>query len=141
MPAIRELMTSPQVWRYVAVGVAGYLLEVAILVLLPRFGASAGMSVTVSYWVGLAASFAAQKLLAFSNFDTGPLLARQVFAYGCLVLVNYGFTLGCVHLAAGRIPLVAVRTVCLGMTTVWNYAVYATVIFRRTPGGSRPRGR
>ncbi|MDR1151609.1 MAG: GtrA family protein [Bifidobacteriaceae bacterium] len=131
MNAIRAALASGQMWRYIAVGVGGYLVEVAILVGLPRVGVSPEASVTVSYWLGLAVSFAAQKLLAFSNFDKGTILARQVVAYACLVLVNYGFTLGCVYLAGGHVPLVAVRTVCLGMTTVWNYVLYSTVIFRR----------
>ncbi|MDR0433001.1 MAG: GtrA family protein, partial [Bifidobacteriaceae bacterium] len=86
------VLTNRRIWRYVAVGIGGYLVEVAILLTLPRLGASGEVAVTVSYWVGLVVSFAAQKLLAFSNFAFGRLLARQALAYALLVLVNWGFT-------------------------------------------------
>jgi putative flippase GtrA len=117
--------------RYVIVGLAVYLVEVAILVGLRSMGASDLVSVTVSFWIGLVASFGLQKLVAFEDHQTGMALAGQGAGYLALVGINYAFTMVMVWLLAPAVGVVVVRTSCLGVTTVWNYAAYRLILFTR----------
>jgi putative flippase GtrA len=122
---------TPRLARYLAAGIVCYGAEVAVLLTLPRLGASNVVAVTVSFWLGLAVSFLAQKLFAFGDRRGGRVASGQALAYLALVGFNYSFTLLVVALAGEAWPLLVTRTACLAVTTAWNYLVYDRIIFNR----------
>lgn len=122
--------TRKKAVRFVVVGGICYILESAIILLGPHFGLSDLWTVSIGFWVGLLASFLLQKLVAFEDRRGGIVFAYQAVAYGALILFNYGTTLGAVALVGDRLPLLATRTGCLVVQTVWNFLLYNHVIFR-----------
>ncbi|MDR2380300.1 MAG: GtrA family protein, partial [Bifidobacteriaceae bacterium] len=116
-----RLRPPRQLKRYVVTGVVCYGVELAVLLSLPPLGVNNAVTVSVSFWLGLIASFVAQKLFAFEDSRGGLVAAGQAGAYCALVLFNYLFTLAVVALVPQTFPVVVTRTACLAMTTIWNY--------------------
>jgi putative flippase GtrA len=112
--------------RYLLIGGVSYVVEMAVLLLLVKaFPISSTLAVALSFWVGLIASFALQKYIAFEN--TGgdrKTFGKQALLYGALVLFNYGFTLLFVGLFAVLLGLITARTFALLLTVCWNYFAY-----------------
>ena len=121
--------------RYIVVGGLSYGIEVSILFMLVSFlHVSSLVGVGISFWVGLAVSFLLQKFLAFSNTTIKTEhLFKQSVQYGLLVVINYAFTLWFVSAFESMAGLLIARTVALVITTMWNYFVYAKIIFKKGP--------
>jgi putative flippase GtrA len=122
--------------RYLIIGVSVYLLEVAIILIGQRAGASAVASVTLAFWLGLLTSFLLQKVITFEdkNFEK-HIVFRQMVAYGILIAWNYGFTILFTKLFQDLMPAVLCRTVALGFCTIWNFYLYKLHIFKSTEKG------
>lgn len=132
-PAIvRKFHTlSPELKRYLVVGVAVYIFELVIIVVAEGLGANSVVAVGLSFWLGLVASFAIQKLFTFGDKRRHyKVLLPQLAAFSLLVMFNFGFTILVTSLLSAIIPAVVCRTLALGMTTVWNFYLYKTRIFR-----------
>ena len=125
---IQKLLSTPK-GRYLLVGVSIYILELIVIILAQKAGASAVVSVAISFWVGLSCSFILQKLITFRDRRTHHrVLIGQVAAVALLVLWNFGFTILVTKLLSGILPVIT-RTVALLITTIWNYYLYKTRIF------------
>ncbi len=125
-----ELRQRPGV-RYVVVGGTTYAFELVVIVVMQQLGASAVWSVAVSFWLGLLVSFTLQKLITFGDRRTqSRVLVPQIVAFTLLVLFNFGFTIVVTKLLEHVLPVVVTRTLALGVTTMWNYYLYRTRIFR-----------
>ncbi|MDR1186882.1 MAG: GtrA family protein [Bifidobacteriaceae bacterium] len=120
-----------RVARYLVAGIVCYGVEVAVLLGLGRLHVSNAIAVTASFWLGLVASFLAQKLFSFGDKRVGRVVAGQVLRYLALVGFNYLFTLLVVVAVGTAWPVIWTRTGCLAVTTVWNYFVYGRIIFDR----------
>ncbi len=117
--------------RYLVIGGSVYLLELVIIVVAQQLGASAVLAVGLSFWIGLIVSFGLQKLVTFGDKRLHhKVLLPQIMAFSLLVLFNFGFTLLVTKLLAGTIPAVATRTLALAITTIWNFYLYKTRIFK-----------
>lgn len=117
--------------RYVVVGGTTYVFELAVIVVAQRFGAGAVFAVALSFWLGLLLSFTLQKLVTFGDRRTHHrILVAQVLAFSLLVLFNFGFTVGMTKLMEHLLPVVVIRTLVIGITTLWNFYLYKTRIFR-----------
>ena len=80
--------------RYLAVGIAVYLLELIVIGLCQFSGLSALVAISIGFWVGIVASFLLQKIVAFEDTRShNKIIIAQVVAYGMLVVLNYTFTL------------------------------------------------
>lgn len=127
---IRLLLEKPR-YRYLIVGGSVYLLELVVIVAAQRLGASAVWAVGLSFWIGLVVSFALQKLVTFGDKRLHHrVLLPQIIAFSLLVLFNFGFTLLVTKLLSPALPAVVTRTLALGITTVWNFYLYKTRIFK-----------
>ena len=125
-----ELRKRPGV-RYVVVGGCTYAFELAVIVLAQHEGVSAVWSVALSFWLGLLVSFVLQKLITFGDRRTHHrVVLPQLGAFSALVMFNFGFTVLMTKLLQHVMPIVAVRTLALGITTIWNFYLYKTRIFR-----------
>jgi len=62
----------------------------------------------------------------------------QIIAFCVLVLWNFGFTLLVAHILADLVPVAVTRTVALGITTIWNFYLYKTHIFKGPNDQSPP---
>lgn len=117
--------------RYLVTGVSVYLFELLVIIVAERLGASSILAVGLSFWLGFMVSFAVQKVFTFKDKRTHHrILVPQIMAYTLLVLFNFGFTLLVTQLLVNLVPAVVTRTVALGITTVWNFYLYRTKIFK-----------
>ncbi len=122
---------SPETKRYIIIGLSVYALELLIIGLALHFGASSTVAVAISFWIGLAVSFVLQKFITFGDHRMHhKVVLMQVLAYAALVATNFSFTVGLTALLAPPLPAAVVRTVALGVTTLWNFALYKTKIFK-----------
>ena len=129
-PKIKELLVRP-FYRYVVIGASVYALELVIIVIAQSFGASAVLAVGLSFWLGLFVSFILQKVVTFGDKRTHrKILVPQIAAFSLLVLFNFGFTILVTKILSAWIPAVVTRTIALAITTVWNYFLYKTRIFK-----------
>lgn len=106
------------------------MLEIIIIVLATRAGISDVIAVAISFWVGLAVSFLLQKFVTFGDARTQRrVLSAQVAAVLVLVLWNFSFTIVLTKLLLPIAPTIT-RTLALLITTLWNYYLYKTRIFK-----------
>ncbi|HSW98442.1 MAG TPA: GtrA family protein [Candidatus Saccharimonadales bacterium] len=129
-PRVQGLLRRRGV-RYVLVGGSVYVLELAVIVLAQRLGASPVVAVGTGFWVGLVVSFVLQKFVAFGDTRTHRrIVLPQFVAVTLLVLFNFGFTLAVTKALTPHVPAVASRTLALGVTVTWNFYLYKTRIFK-----------
>ncbi len=127
---LKKLLKRP-LYRYVIVGGSVYLLEILVIFVAQKKGASAVVAVGLAFWIGLIVSFILQKIVTFSDKRTHhKILIPQVIAFSALVLFNFGFTLLVTKLLVSIVPAVVTRTLALGITTIWNFYLYKTRIFK-----------
>lgn len=94
-------------------------------------GATSIVAVGLSFWLGLIVSFILTKFVTFSDKRTHhKVLIPQIVAVSLLVVFNFGFTILLTRLLQDVLPAVAARTLALGITTLWNFYLYRTRIFR-----------
>ena len=130
MSGLKTLLKRPG-YRYLIVGGSVYVFELLVIVAAQALGASAIVAVGLSFWLGLVVSFALQKVVTFGDKRTHrKILLPQLAAFSLLVLFNFGFTIAVTKLLANAVPAVACRTIALGITTVWNFYLYKTRIFK-----------
>lgn len=131
---LKKLLERPG-YRYLFVGGSVYLLELIIIVVAQALGASAVVAVGLSFWIGLVISFLLQKLVTFGDKRTHhKILIPQVIAFSLLVLFNFSFTVFVTSLLSNTIPAVVTRTIALAITTIWNFYLYRTRIFKTDEG-------
>jgi putative flippase GtrA len=127
---LRSLLRTP-FGKYLIIGGSVYLFELAVIVIAQHAGASALFSVALSFWLGLIVSFILQKFVTFGDKRTHHrILIPQIIAVCLLVLFNFGFTLLVTKLLSDILPPTATRTLALGVTTIWNFYLYKTRIFK-----------
>jgi len=127
---VRDLLRKPG-GRYLVIGGSIYALELVVIVVAQLLGASAVMAVGLSFWVGLVVSFALQKLVTFGDKRVHhKVLLPQIIAFSLLVAFNFGFTILVTKLLQHQLPAVVTRTLALGITTIWNFYLYRTRIFK-----------
>ena len=127
---IRHFLKTP-VGRYVMIGGSVYLFELLVIVVALHYGASAVVAVGLSFWLGLIVSFVLQKVVTFGDKRVHhQVLVPQVASFSLLVLFNFGFTLVVTKLLSPPLPAVLTRTLALGTTTIWNFYLYKTRIFK-----------
>lgn len=127
-------LRDPRTLRYVSIGVAIYIVELLIITIAQRLGASAFVAVAWSFWIGLILSFILQKFLTFKDNRTHhKILLPQIIAVIALVIFNFGFTLLCVKLLRNLLPTFIIRGGAIAITTIWNFYLYRTRIFNQ-PG-------
>ena len=127
---LRELLKKPG-YRYLIIGGSIYVLELAIIVIAQWLGASAVWAVAISFCLGTLVSFFLQKLVTFGDKRMHhKILIPQMAATGLLILWNLGFSVLVTKLLQKHLPAVATRTIALAITTIWNFYLYKTRIFK-----------
>ena len=127
---VRTMLARPS-GRYVLVGGSVYVFELLTIVIAQAAGAGPVLAIGISFWLGLFASFALQKLVTFGDRRLQHrVLLPQFLAFSLLVLFNFGFTLLVAKLLAHTVPAVLSRTLALGITAIWNFYLYKTRIFK-----------
>jgi len=120
--------------RYLIVGGSVYVFELAVIVVAQWWGASPVWAVAISFSLGTAVSFLLQKLVTFSDKRMHHrILIPQLIATALLVLWNFGFSVLLTKLLQNHLPAVVTRTLALAITTIWNFYLYKTKIFKQTP--------
>jgi len=119
--------------RYAVVGISVYILELLIIVLAQKLGASPVWAVAISFCLGTLVSFFLQKLVTFGDKRMHRrVLLPQAVAVTVLLLWNLGFSLLLTKVLQTSLPAIASRTLALGVTTVWNFYLYKTRIFKKS---------
>lgn len=123
-------MQSPK-GRYLIIGGSVYVIELLIIFIAQNFGLSATVAVGISFWAGLVISFGLTKAVTFGDKRVHhKVLMPQIAAFSLLVLFNFGFTVAATNLLQNNLPAVVIRTLALGTTTIWNFYIYRTRIFK-----------
>lgn len=126
----KDLLSKPM-GRYLIIGVSVYIFELVIIVVAERLGATALVAVGLSFWFGLIVSFVLQKFVTFGDKRTHhKIILAQFLAVCLLVLFNFGFTLLVTELLKNLLPPTITRTIALAITTIWNFYLYKTRIFK-----------
>jgi putative flippase GtrA len=133
MPNIKTLLQRPG-YRYLLVGGSVYVFELAVILVAQRAGASAVWAVAISFCMGTMVSFFLQKLVTFGDRRMHHrILLPQLIATTLLVIWNLGFSVLLTKLLQHQLPAVVTRTLALGITTIWNFYLYRTRIFKNSP--------
>lgn len=129
---IKQLLARPG-YRYLLVGGSVYVFELLVIVVMQRLGSSAVWAVAVSFCLGTLVSFFLQKLVAFGDRRMHhKILLPQMIATALLILWNLGFSVLLTKLLQDFVPAVVTRTAALGVTTIWNFYLYKTRIFKNS---------
>ena len=127
---LRALLQRP-FGRYLVIGGSVYLFELVVIVVAIQLGAGPVLAVGLSFWLGLIVSFVLTKFVTFRDKRTHHrILLPQIIAVSLLVLFNFGFTLLVTDLLSNAAPVVVTRTLALAVTTIWNFYLYKTRIFK-----------
>ena len=131
---MKNLLEKPGV-RYLLVGGLVYVLELLIIWAAQAAGLSAVAAVAVAFVIGTLVSFGLQKLVTFGDKRRrAKIVGVQLAATIALVVFNFGFTVLCTALLSGHLPAVVIRSGALLITTIWNFYLYRTRIFK--PGAT-----
>lgn len=126
-----EIKLSKPMRRYLVNGVVIYVFELAVIVVAQQLGANAVVATGLSFWLGLIVSFVVQKFVTFQDKRVHrKLLTSQLAAFSLLVLLNFGFTVLMAQLLKNILPAILIRTLALAITTIWNFYLYKTRIFK-----------
>lgn len=130
MNKIKELLKRPG-YRYLIIGGSVYAFELAVIVVAQRMGASAPWAVAISFCLGTLVSFFLQKLVTFGDKRMHHrILVPQMIATALLIAWNLSFSVLLTKLLQHHLPAVVTRTFALGITTIWNFYLYKTHIFK-----------
>ncbi len=131
MKMINQIKVNSQIIRYLVVGGAGYIVELVVITLARAAGATAAVSVAISFTVGFVATFFLQKLLTFRDSRMHKkVVAKQFVAVTALVIVNFWFAVLVANLLDGVVSAQVSRTISLAITTIWNFILYKKIIFK-----------
>lgn len=134
MSRLKELLKRPG-YRYLIIGGSVYVLELAVIIISQQLGAGPVLAVGLSFWIGLIVSFILQKIVTFGDKRTHhKVLIPQIIAFSLLVLFNFGFTVLVTKLLQNTLQPTITRTFALLTTTIWNFYLYKTRIFRPEKG-------
>jgi len=132
MQRIVTLLKRP-LYRYLLIGGSVYLFELAVIVVAQRLGASAVWAVAISFCLGTLVSFFLQKMVTFGDKRMHHrILIPQMVATDLLIVWNLGFSVLLTKLLQDHVPAVVTRTLALGITTIWNFYLYKTRIFKNS---------
>lgn len=130
MKKLLALLERPGI-RYLFIGGTVYLFELAVIVLAQAYGATATWAVAISFCLGTAVSFFLQKLITFGDKRMHHrILIPQMIATALLIVWNLSFSVLLTKLLEHHLPAVVTRTLALGITTIWNFYIYKTRIFK-----------
>ncbi|HEY4161236.1 MAG TPA: GtrA family protein [Candidatus Saccharimonadales bacterium] len=130
MKRLRELLKRPG-FRYLIVGGGVYLFELAVIVDAQSLGASAVWAVAIAYCFGTTLAFFMQKLVTFGDRRMHrKVLVPQMIATALLIVWNLAFAVLVTKLLQHHLPAVVTRTIALAITTLWNFYLYKTRIFK-----------
>jgi len=129
---IKEMLRKPR-YRYLIIGGSVYIFELLVILLAQAFGASAVWAVAISFCLGTLVSFFLQKLVTFGDKRMHHrILIPQLIATSLLILWNLGFSVLLTKLLQNHFPAVVSRTLALAITTIWNFYLYKTRIFKNS---------
>jgi putative flippase GtrA len=125
-----KLLEKPG-YRYLLVGGSVYAFELAVIIIAQLLGASAVVAVAISFCLGTLTSFILQKLITFRDKRMHHKVVLPQLAATCLLVVfNFSFTLLVTKQFQHHLPAVVSRTIALLITTIWNFYLYKTRIFK-----------
>ncbi len=131
LTSITSLLHRP-FGRYLIIGGFGYLFEILVITGCRSLGASAVLAISISFWLGTLLSFFLQKIIAFRDRRMhSRILIPQAMAVTVLIVWNYGFTVLLTSMLDNSLPVTAIRTIALIITTAWNYFLYKKLIFKQ----------
>ena len=132
MQKLKQLLQRPG-YRYLIIGGSVYVFELVVIVVAQALGASPVWAVAISFCLGTLVSFFLQKLITFGDKRMHHrVLLPQLIATTLLVLWNLGFSVLLTKLLQHHLPAVVSRTLALGITTIWNFYLYKTRIFKHS---------
>lgn len=132
MHKLKGLLERPG-YRYLLIGGSVYVFELLVIVIAQAMGASATWAVAISFCLGTLVSFFLQKLITFGDKRMHHrILVPQMIATALLIVWNLAFSVLLTKALQDHLPAVATRTIALLITTIWNFYLYKTRIFKNS---------
>ena len=137
-----SILKNKRVGRFALVGVANTAIDFGILLTLKSLGVNVLLANTCSSTLAFIFSFAANKKYTFKTTDTNVVREMILFVivtlFGLWVLQNSIIALTqapFIHLFGGHktLGLIASKLVATLVSMVWNYIMYARVVFKHKP--------
>lgn len=130
MNKLKGLLASPG-YRYLIIGGSVYVFEILVIIAAQAWGAGPVLAIALSYILGTLVSFFLQKILTFGDKRMHHrILVPQLIATTVLVVCNFCFSLLVARILAHHTPAIVSRTIALAITTIWNFYIYKTRIFK-----------
>lgn len=130
MNTLRALLKRPG-YRYLIIGGSVYIFELLVIVTAQKLGASVPWAVAIGFCLGTLLSFFLQKIVTFGDKRMHHrVLVPQMVATILLVLWNLSFSVLLARALQNHAPAVVSRTIALAITTIWNFYLYKTHIFK-----------
>lgn len=128
--SLKSLLRT-KIFRYVLIGGSAYVIEIATILAAQRLGANSVAAVALSFWIGFVYTFILQKFFTFDDNRTGgKIIASQASMVAALVILNFVFTISVTVVLQHWLPAMVIRTVAVALTTVWNFYLYKTRVFK-----------
>jgi len=121
-----------QLLRFALVGGTTYVLTVAAFCFLNKELATGRLTAaTLSYFLGIAFHFTANKLFTFGNCKPG--LHIQVLRYGMVCAINYLISMACLELLVRKcnVPATLAFGLSVATTTVLGYVLLRFWVFAK----------
>lgn len=132
---IKAVLTDKSTIRFLVVGVASFIVDFGLLLILHDvFLINLIVATTIAFVSGLIVNFLLNKYWTFDAPKGAKQSSRQAVQYGLLVCVNLVFTNAIVGFGANiHIGPEITKPISTGIIMVLNYTLYRKVIFRAPP--------
>jgi len=118
-------------YRYLMIGGSVYLFELTVIVISQYLGATPVWAVAISFCLGTLVSFFLQKMITFGDKRMHRrVLIPQLVATTLLIVWNLAFSVLITRALQSYLPTLVIRTLALGVTTIWNFYLYKMRIFK-----------
>jgi len=118
-------------YRYLMIGGSVYAFELAVIVTSQYLGATPVWAVAISFCLGTLVSFFLQKMITFGDKRMHRrVLIPQLVATTLLIVWNLAFSVLITRALQSYLPTLVIRTLALGITTIWNFYLYKMRIFK-----------
>ncbi len=138
---VPNILKNKQLGRFTVVGLANTAIDFGVLLTLKSFGINVLVANTCSSTLAFIFSFAANKKYTFKTTDTN--VVREMVLFVVVTLVGlWGLQNSIIALTQAPLinllhnpiaGLVASKLLATLVSMVWNYIMYARVVFKHTP--------
>src|SRR4051812_23892543 len=110
--------------RYLVVGTTTFCIDLGLLILLHgHLKVNLTVATTISYWVSVTYNFLLNRQWVF-NAKQAKSLHEHAVLYGCLLAINYIYTVIAMNILTKHISYEFAKMVVIVVAIAWTYPIY-----------------